>query len=721
MAGEPVRLALTIVADSAPVVEVPVPGADTVTVGGLDVPIVIDARDDYGLARLDLIHWLAGRRGTSSRTVRLPLVPGMPDRSLVPFRLDLADLGLEPGDTVQFLAQATDNSPSGRIGRSRVISLAIPTASEEREAGRQLSAATRQQLDSLVAASRRLERQAVDLAAERARPQGRGQGTLGFEEARRSEAVAKGQEDVLAQAEEIQEALRELEEAAERGALGDTAFARRLAELAEQLEKALSPELRERLRELQDALKALDPEAAREALQHLAEQQQQLREALERSRELFRRAALEGEIAALAEDAEELAREQRQWNSDLLRADALEAARSEEEMAARADSVASGLQESGGQVEDERASRELEEAAVSARRAAGKMRSAAASARQGQRSRGQNEGREAEQAMAQAGRQTVEGRDTQQEAWRQEVMRGLDRALAETARLSGQQLEVADDLRRGTGLAGAREDQAAVEEAVQKILDQIRDLGGRNALVSPQIVVALAVARRQMALAREAVSSGTPNPREGSERAGEAVDALNVAAFQMVRSRSDVEGAGSGSGLAEAMERMAQLARQQGQLSQQAGDLLLMAGDLALQQQLQALAARQRAVAQEMERMRAQGQIPGARDLAEEARDLARKLGAGQLDRATVERQERLFRRMLDAGRTLEGQDTDQQKERQSTSARDGEVRLPPALDHRAGERRLQFPDWDVLRRLSPEERRLVTEYFRRLTGGGAP
>ena len=50
------------------------------------------------------------------------------------------------------------------------------------------------------------------------------------------------------------------------------------------------------------------------------------------------------------------------------------------------------------------------------------------------------------------------------------------------------------------------------------------------------------------------------------------------------------------------------------------------------------------------------------------------------LERQTVERQQRLFRRMLDAGRTLQGREEDEKKERQSTTATGDSVHLPPAL-----------------------------------------
>ena len=164
---------------------------------------------------------------------------------------------------------------------------------------------------------------------------------------------------------------------------------------------------------------------------------------------------------------------------------------------------------------------------------------------------------------------------------------------------------------------------------------------------------------------------------------------------------------------------MAKIAQQQGQISRDATGLLQMAGMPSVQQELQALAARQRAMAQELDRMRAQGQ-QDVKPLADEARELARSLEAGRLDREMVARQERLFRRMLDAGRTLQGEEQDEKKERESETAKPGTIRIPPSLAEqlKGRGREIRLPTWEELMRLSPEERRLVTDYFRRLAGG---
>ena len=73
---------------------------------------------------------------------------------------------------------------------------------------------------------------------------------------------------------------------------------------------------------------------------------------------------------------------------------------------------------------------------------------------------------------------------------------------------------------------------------------------------------------------------------------------------------------------------------------------------------------------------------------------------------------------MLDAGRTLQGREEDEQKERQSTTATDDSVHLAagaPARLEQDGDR-LRVPTWEELQQLSPEERRLVVDYFRRLS-----
>jgi hypothetical protein len=724
IAGDSVRLPIRILVDSAPSVEIPVPGADTLAPLSLKLPLVVDVRDDHGLAAVTLESRRISRLGRpdSARKEILPLPPERPDRAILTYTLDLNRRGLLPGDTVRYFVTATDNAPRGHVGRSREFVLRLPTMSDVRAAQRQATAAVVDQLDSITDESRRIERQTDDLARERPRSARGGEReneSLPFEEAQRAQAVAKSQEELVRRAEELSKSLDALRRSAEAAGVHDSAWQRQLAEIREQLERALSPELRERLAALQEALKHLDADQAKDALARLAEAQKQLREALEQSRELFRRAAVEGDLANLAQESRELAREQRKWNDEVTAADSARSARTEQQLAARTDSLSAALRGLTQDAGRDGRQPELASASNQAQRAANQMQQGARSAEKGLRAQARRQGEEASRSLEPLGDQLQRRREEMQRQWRQQVVEAMDQALAETSRLAQQQLQVEEELSDGRSpTASTRSAQAAIEEGVQKLLEQMKQAGGKNALVSPQISGALGAAQQQMRQAREAISSAAPNSREAAEEAGGALDQLNTAAHQLMRARADISGAQSGSGLAEALERMAQLAQQQGGLGRQGAGLLPMAGSAAVREQLQRLAARQRSLAQELERLRGQGDLSGAGQMADEARELARRLETGRLDRSVVERQERLFRRMLDAGRTLQGREEDQKKERQSTTATDDSVHLPPALRARlqGDGQQLRVPTWDELQQLSPEERRLVVDYFRRLS-----
>jgi len=251
---------------------------------------------------------------------------------------------------------------------------------------------------------------------------------------------------------------------------------------------------------------------------------------------------------------------------------------------------------------------------------------------------------------------------------------------------------------------------------------QIRQAAGRHALVSPQLDAALGFAQRQMAATRGELDQPTPNTEAAAALAADAVDALNATAYTLARSLSDVSGAQSGTGFAEAMAR---LAHQQDGLNGEAQSLLPLAGagGQGLYEQLRQLAAQQRALAQQLERMEAAGGGATASGLAQEARDLAAQLEAGRLDAQTVHRQQRLYRRLLDAGRTLNSPEPDEQRPRTSRAASADSVHLPVALAPGATGTgpRMRYPTWDELARLSPEQRRLVLEYFRRINAPTTP
>jgi hypothetical protein len=715
-------LSIVAVPDSAPQIAVPIPGRDTTASLSLRQAVLIDARDDHRLTRVEVVSWRVSRLGVRGDplTEVVPLPDGGADRVVLHWVLDLNGRGLLPGDTAFFLVRAHDNRPPPQLGESEVYALRLPAMAELREAMRQASRGMTAEADSLVAVQRELARNLEDLAAERERG-ATGDATeqpLPFNSVERARELLAGQEEMLERASQLTEELRALSDAAWAAGLTDPEFHRQLRELQDLMRRALSDELAERLAELRAALEHLDAGAARDALRKLARAADQLRDELERGRQLFYRAALEGEMTSLAEDAEELAARQREWNDRAETGVDTAAAVQEEVLGREAETLAEQLEQLQVLFDSVGVARgEVGSAPQEAAEAAAQMREAAAEARRRNAARARRSGEAASQQLDPLAQRLRARRDELREEWRQQVLAELDRAMVETATLARRQEEIMQRLDRGESGPDVRGAQAAVREGVDRLIEQLQSAAGKNALVSPRLGAALGGARLGMSESLDQLQRPTPNAGAAAARAGEALDALNAMIYAMLQSRGDVAGAQSGSGVQEAVERMAQLAEQQGALSGETGSLLSAApaGADQLMQQLRALAQRQRALAAELERLNAEGDVSGAGEFAEEAEEIAGDLERGRLDRETVERQERLFRRLLDAGRTLESGEEDERRDRTSESADPANVRLPETGDVPAGQARYRYPTWEELRALSPEERRLILDYFRRL------
>jgi hypothetical protein len=725
------ELSVVAVADSAPVVAVPIPATDAAAPLSLRQAVVIDAQDDYSIARVEVTSWRVNRNGVAAEPISedVPLLGGPADRVVLQWLLDLNGRGLLPGDTAHFRVRAYDNAPTPQIGESREVVLWLPTIAELREAMRDRSRAVAEGADSLLELQQQLARELEDLAAERQREAAGDPATdlgaerdLPFESAEQVQQLSDRQARALELADELRRELRELSEAAWSAGITDPEFQRQLRDIQELLDEALSEELRDRLQELRDAVERLDADAVREALSKLAESANQLRDQLERSRELFERAAIEGELTASAATAEELSARQEEWN-DAVTGEAADSslAAEETELAQRTDSLAAQLDELAERIAESGSDPEgMKQAAASAAQAAGDMQQAASEAQRGERNQAQQSGESASRSLQPLAADLERQREAMREGWRGEVLEAMDRALVETARLAQQQQEVMQRLNSGESGPDVRSAQAAARAGVDQVVNRLQDAAGKNALVSPQTGAALGFSRLQMSQALDQLQRGNPNTRQAAELAGEALDGLNAVAYALLRSRSEVAGAESGSGLMEAMEQLAQLAEQQGEMNNAASGMLSLmplAGQEMLQE-LQALAQQQRALANELDRLEAGGEVGGAGELAEEAREIAEELAAARLDPETIERQEQLFRRLLDAGRTLSS-DEDETEERTSRTADPLNVQLPPSgVQPPQGGPRFRYPTWQELRSLPPEERRLILDYFRRLNGG---
>jgi hypothetical protein len=168
------------------------------------------------------------------------------------------------------------------------------------------------------------------------------------------------------------------------------------------------------------------------------------------------------------------------------------------------------------------------------------------------------------------------------------------------------------------------------------------------------------------------------------------------------------------------LQQLQEMAKRQGSINAQAQGLMPIPGQGAMSPEAQAtarmLARQQRGIAHQLEEMGDAAGGDRAGELAKEARQLAEALEQTRVDASTVARQQQLFRRLLDAGRSLEKEEREDNEKREARAA-SGNDRFDPgsaAARGRAGAR-FREPTWSDLRGLSADERRAILEYFKRI------
>jgi hypothetical protein len=778
IADLPPALELDVLADSAPVIEILSPSRDSLVNAADTIALSVLATDDHGLAATAVRVAIV----SSSGNVRSSTMRALAGASGPQFAggLSLPMAGLVPGDAMRITAIATDASPWRQVGMSRELVLKLPSISEQREAARAAADSAVERALAAANAQRQLNQRTADAARARARETERqkGDSAMTFAAAEEAKQFAKDQRQLADRMQQVQEAARELEkQLREAGAL-DSALQSRLREAQKLMREALTPELAEKLRKLEQASKDLSPQDARKALQDLAEHQRRLREQLDKSVEMLKRAALEGSMETLKDEAKDLAQRQREIVDSMRRADQEQekslAEQMVKEMQAKAKDLQKDVQDLQKRLQQEKAEagaervreagekidkslEKLQEAlqqkgqqqpgqqqqgqqraqgeekggqqqqgqqqqgqvgSQGQQQAQNKTAAGAQGAQKGEETNAQASAQQAAQAMEQAAEELDKARQQQIGEWKKELTTELDQSIQEMLQLAREQDQLEQAARGGAAPNDLRAQQSALQQGVDKAIQRLQEAGQKSNLLSQRSMRMMGDARRKVEEAT-AQTQRAPTGQQMASAMRESSGALNQAAASLVRDRERTTNSETATGFAEMLEQLQQMARQQQGLNSAVQDLLPKQGQQLGregQAESRALAKQQREVAAKLADVSDREETGRAEEMEREARAIAQMLESGQLDPAVLERQQRLFRKMLDAGRLLE------EEEREDTGKREakpwtGTETYAPSGATASGKAAARFtaPTWANLRDMTPEERRLVLEYFKRI------
>jgi hypothetical protein len=738
MNADAIQYRIELETDQSPAVQITFPGRDMDLDESMRMPLVIEGEDDYGFSKLQIVYEIleAGapegyaRRGKSA-TFSIPIT----EKNSRAFReqpvWDLTRFDLHPEDVVRYYAEVFDNDViSGpKSARSQTYHLRFPSMYEMYQEIAGAQEETSQDLQEMYEQAKKTKEEIDQLAQELKKDP-----NLNWEQKQKLSEGAGATQKMQEQLQQLQEKMQEMVDTMERNDLLSPQTLEKYLELQKLLQEMKSPELQKALEEMQKAMQNIDPEKLQEAMKNFQFSQDEFVKSLERTINLLKQVQAEQKLDEAIKKTEDLLERQQDVNKDAAKNPSSEKrdelAGKESEMKKDAQSLENSLgdlnklmqefQQPGPAEKIEAASQMMQSPDM-----AGEMQQMANQMQQGSMQQAQQSGQKIAGTLQQM-QQSLQGAQKEMsQSQQREVMQALQRSSNDLLQLSKQQEQL---LKQSSGMNTNSpqfnqnaDRQQELMSGLQRVGEQLYQLSQKSFAVTPDIARAMGKAMNEMQGALDELEQR--NGQAAGEKQGQAMQGLDQAVAGLRQSMQQGSGMSMAMGFEQFMQRLMGLSGQQQGINQQTQGLGEQ-GLEAMQRQaaMARLAAEQAAVKKSLEQLLQEfgqrSEILGRLDQsAKDMEDVVKDLQQQRADRQTVQRQQQILSRLLDAQRSM--RERDYSKEREAQTGKTYRALDPGRLPADLGEKKNRLYE-DLLRALrenyTPDYKELIQRYFDALT-----
>ena len=759
----PVVYRLDVLRDAPPQITLTAGADEALAAGPREAAFRIT--DDFGFSRVVLYWRLAERRDgppdAEFQPVTIPLAsPRALDQEVLARWLPEPGRPLQPGDVVEFFGEVRDNDAVGgyKAARTPVFSLRFPSVDERFDRLGETQDQTRERLEDVEDEAEQLRERFRELRDELRRDP-----RPDWEDQRQLDQLQRQHESIQQQTQQLTEQMQQLLDQMREGDLVTEETLRLYEAMQQVMEELDSPELREALERLREAMEQMDLQQMMESLEQAEFDEEQFRERLERALELFEQLKTAQELDEVARRAEDLAEreealreatqdleeqqegsqegeqqdgEQQQQNADPA-AERERLAQEQEQARREMQELQQQMQQLQERMEDQRGapSEQMRDAMQQLQQQdlPQQMQQNAQQLRQNQLSPAQQGQQQVSQQLRQLSQQMSSMAGNMMQGRQRQNVQGLRRVLDDVLTLSEEQERLGNETAalpsQSPALRPIAQEQVELAEGLATVADSVRSLARKIPQMSYTLQEVTQDAIREMGHATGRLADLQSGPASGHQKT--AMTHLNELALllsELLNQLSNPGGQGSpGMPSEQMMQQLQQMGQQQQQLNGQIQQMLNdMAGERLTQgQQARArqAAAQQEAIRRQLQELMERGgqnldaQTRSALQRATEGmRAVERELRGGRLSQETLQRQQNILQRLLEAERSVNQRGREERREGETGRDRPDPDR-PDRLDTPDGPAdRLRR---DLIRALesgyAPDYQDLIKRYFEQL------
>jgi hypothetical protein len=733
---DPIVYTITILDDIYPAVEVIDPGEDIELAADGALNLLIEGHDDFGFTSLSLHYQILGKSPETSDSTWQKIQLSIPRQSSKNFQqtylwnFALLPVGFE--DAVKYFVSLTDNDNiSGpKEGRSGFYYIHFPSLDQLFSEFEMQQDENIQESEALTSESEELKKNLEEISREMKR-----ENEINWERKRSIESSLEKQKKIQEKLEKIEQNLNKSIDKMEKNELFSPEIVDKYHQLQALFQEIATPELLQAMQEVQKSVDELNQKNAQQSMEKFKINQEQFKKNLERTLALFNKVKLEQELDRLIKMSEVMTNEQHDISDKLNedksleqpeRQNLIQKTAAQQEKLKQMQKALDLLLQNKDLKNYPSSSEELSDARSQTNQIGTDLNNTTDQlSRSEEEQAGQTSAR-SEQGMSALHQKLQNAQTKMQKADRENISTKMEKITDNLLKLSEQEEAL---IERTNKLSDYSDQFPEVAQSQQQLLENmnhvakdILDLSHETFFLPPGIGQSLGSAHGNMNRSLSELENRRQETASAFQR--QSMSGLNMSVLQMQQAMQAMGEEGSALGFEQFLKKMQQLSDSQGQLNQEGMNFFNQnQGSLSIEQQsqLKRMAAEQQAIRNSMDQLGQEvnnrSDVLGDLDnLAQEMEEVVKDLNALKIDRQTIERQQKILSRMLDAQKSVREQEYSKQR-----LAEIGQEykKKSPDQPRNFEDLKLKQLNLDLLRALQegygPDYERIIETYFKEL------
>ncbi|MEO0091667.1 MAG: hypothetical protein ABIK61_03025 [candidate division WOR-3 bacterium] len=711
--------------DEFPFVRIFSPGRDIDVPANMQVFLGMYGIDDFGINRFYL-YWF---KSTSNDTARFLVKSSFGRNEDTAYYLwDLNKITFLPGDEINYYAVIYDNDAilGNKSSRSEIYTIRFPTLNEIYSQVTEKTQSTIEKLSPLTKTEERIFQQLEKITDKLKEYR-----SLDWEEkSSLSEIIAEKQKlisEIKALQDEISNAISNLYQ----GLMIDKETVEKLQEISKILSEIIPQDIKEKLQNLAEQVLQKNPDWQK-SLEQLKLSTEEMRQALSRALELLKNLQKEALLKSLVRKAEEIFKQQSQLHNRIDGEKPSNLIQPQTQIGEEINALQNQISELSNTFDDSLLQAQLAEISqeLNQMQLPSQVNAITQSLSQNQKGQAKKSSQELLQDLKRLKDLLQELADKYKQNQQMAIMESLLKNALSLNQLSQEQEQIINQSNQSISpnlVLG----QMRLVEATRVVAESIASLTEKSILIpndwTKDLVKTFTLMEQASTLIEDALHNNA-RITQAQNLQKEAISQIDKVTLQILQflAKGQMEGGFSG-GFESLLQALSQLTAEQMMLGQQMGGMipLPVPGGLSQEQlsQLQRMLSMQSQLRSALEQLLQDintgkySEMPGltgsVEGAIEEMKNIEKDLSELNVSRQTIERQEKIINRMLDAQRSIRQKEYSEKREREI--GKDYPIPPSPVLDKNLGETKKQLRE-ELLRALRegyPKEyETMIKNYF---------